>query len=666
MKTKNILLLTGGIFLLIFSSCSKDFLEKTPVSKLTPENYLKAEADLRSYSINLYNDIMPTGGNPFANDNGSDCMISRGGDGDKKYSVDQMRTGQDGGDWDFGHIFQINYFMETVIPRFKANTISGDINLVKHDIGEMYFMRAMEYFNRLKALGDFPILRTTIPDNAELLTEASKRKPQNEVARFIISDLDSAIMLLQAKSPDGAKNRLDQNCARLFKSRVALYEGTWLKYFKGTALVPGDDKWPGKNVDYNANFAFAAGSIDAESNWFLDQAIAESKIVADFGMGDLTANTGTVQQSTAAPINPYFNMFGDIDQSVYKEVLLWRKYDRTLSVNNNIAVEMGYGNSGNGDTRNYIESFLMSNGLPIYAAGSGYAGDDTISLVRKGRDSRLSIFIKQPFQLNILYPDKAGDHSRPVEPYPDITNSLTNSDYPTGYCNRKGLSYYEVLASQGQGYTGEIIFRSAEAILNYMEAKYERGGTLADIEPYWDAIRKRALLPSAPGDIQKTLDAIDMNQEVMWSKYSAGNVVDKTLYMIRQERAWELKAEGFRNDDLRRWRSMDQLIATPFHIEGFKLWGPMQKWYKKSLLTYGKGNSSTVSDPKISLYLRPFERSSTHVYYNGLTWTMAHYLKPIAIHHFLLTSPDNATASKSVIYQNPGWPYTANTAASAF
>ena len=38
---------------------------------------------------------------------------------------------------------------------------------------------------------------------------------------------------------------------------------------------------------------------------------------------------------------------------------------------------------------------------------------------------------------------------------------------------------------------------------------------------------------------------------------------------------------------------------------------------------------------------------------------MAHYLDPIAIQHFLITSENNNLES-SPIYQNPGWPLTAN------
>lgn len=65
-----------------------------------------------------------------------------------------------------------------------------------------------------------------------------------------------------------------------------------------------------------------------------------------------------------------------------------------------------------------------------------------------------------------------------------------------------------------------------------------------------------------------------------WGVYSAGQLVDPTLYNIRRERRCELMAEALRYMDLRRWRAMDQMINTPYHIEGFKIWGEMQNWYK--------------------------------------------------------------------------------------
>lgn len=139
-----------------------------------------------------------------------------------------------------------------------------------------------------------------------------------------------------------------------------------------------------------------------------------------------------------------------------------------------------------------------------------------------------------------------------------------------------------------------------------------------------------------------------------WGAYSAGQLIDPTLYNIRRERRCELLSEGFRMDDLKRWRAFDQLITKPCHIEGMHLWNtPMEEWYTN--LTYDIGAESTVSSPQKSEYIRPYEKNSTQYGYNGLTWKMGHYLSPISTKEILLSSPDGITPDASKIYQNPYW-----------
>ena len=49
---------------------------------------------------------------------------------------------------------------------------------------------------RYQAFGDYPIVTDPLTDNMEILTDAAKRSPRNEVARFILSDLDKAAILI--------------------------------------------------------------------------------------------------------------------------------------------------------------------------------------------------------------------------------------------------------------------------------------------------------------------------------------------------------------------------------------------------------------------------------------------------------------------------------------
>ena len=89
----------------------------------------------------------------------------------------------------------------------------------------------------------------------------------------------------------------------------------------------------------------------------------------------------------------------------------------------------------------------------------------------------------------------------------------------------------------------------------------------------------------------------------------------------------------------------------------------MKDWYSASSLKYGIGDGSNVSAPTLSLYLRPYELTTTSLAYSGYKWAMAHYLSPIASQHFLITSIDGKDVTTSPMYQNPGLSTTPNTGA---
>lgn len=661
MKYQGIKYIISAFFLsCAFTGCN-DNLEITPPSSIIPEDYLTEESQLDSYVINRYT-ALPNSGGGVGLDNGTDNEA--GMNYSSSYTDGDWKVGETGGEWNFEEIYQLNYFLDRVLPLHQNGEISGVKENIDHYIGEAYFLRAVAYYNKLVSLGDFPIVRHTFVDDMQQLVEASKRMPRNEVARFIISDLDSAIVLLKEEAPDGHKNRISRACAQLVKSRVALFEGTWLKYFKGTAFVPNGEGWPGKAKDYNNNYEYPSGNIDKEIDHFLTQAMDASKAVAE--SITLVENNGVLRQSVNDPVNPYFDMFGAEDMSGYDEVLLWRQYDKGLGLTHAVVQFASRGNASVGLTRGMVDSYLMEDGLPIYAS-TNYAGNDYIEDVRKNRDGRLWLFLKQPGQVNLLYPSSEGTHGAMIEPVPSITNADAGWGYSTGYAISKGLNYDQKHCGNFKSFTGSITFRGTEAYLNYMEASYEKNGYLDDTaKRYWAKIRERAKVSS---DFTKTIAATNMVEEAKgdWGAYSANRLIDPALYNIRRERRCELMGEALRYMDLKRWRAMDQLISTPYHIEGFKLWGPMQDWYKNedgsSILIYGLDNpSANVSSPEISKYLRPYEISAKSLVLNGYSWAMAHYLSPIAIQHFMITSENNEVG-QSPIYQNPGWPLTANSGA---
>lgn len=654
-RYKNI---TSAVLVLLLCGSCNEFLEREPLDKITPEQYFRNEADLAAYTIGQYGFGTYSGFSLslVANDNDTDNQAASGGS-NALWVPGEKRTPAKGGGWDFSAIRKYNYFFEQVMPKYEAKQIQGNSDMIEHYIGEMYFLRAFHYFGKVTSYGDFPIITKTYPDVKEALVEISKRRPRNEVVRFILSDLDEAIRLMMNSTTNG-KNRLTKNVALLMKSRIALHEATWLKYHQGSNRVPGGPGWIGASADYNTGFEF---DINAEINWLLEEAMKASQAVADAVA--LVDNSGVYNPKPDQPYgwNPYFEMFSAIDMEPIEEVLFWRAYDKDLGIAHAVSIYLAGGGGNSGYTRSMIEAFLMKNGLPIYTPNSGYEGDVNLNSVKKNRDDRLQLFVAEPSDMRRL--------TDPVQKF-DAPKILDPSDtrVPTGYSLRKFLTYDPQQIGNCSGTIntfGCIIFRAVEAHLNYIEACYEKNGFLdAKALDYWKKIRRRA---GVSDNIEATIAATDLSKENDWAKYSGDNLVDATLFNIRRERRVELMSESTRMRDLKRWRALDRV--KNYQIEGFNLWGgEIEKMYidkngKTTLIPQGTtGKQANVSDKGESgNYLRPYQIvKANNLLFDGYTWAPENYLEPIAAIHFTMTASDPNDPETSVIYQNPGWSKIAN------
>ena len=635
MKRQSIIILSLAAGAFCFTACN-DFLDREPLSSVTSEHYLNTETELASFGAAQY-DALPAHKpgeyniGVFKTDNNSDNQCAAK---EEDNFVPGERRVPTSGEWDFKKIRDCNYFLETVLPKYEEGKISGTDANIRHYIGEMYFFRAFQYFTFMKKYGDFPIVDKVLSDDYTELTEANQRRPQNEVARFILKDLDTAAEMMKATAPES--NRLTKYVALLLKSRVALYEGTWLKYHAGTDRVPGGPGWLGANASYLKDFNI---DLNSEINFFLSEAKSSAQIVAD-----------------AFPLEDYSSMFNSIDLSDKKEVLLWRRYDIDLKVFHYVVsylqtVDVGGNGSGNsGYTRSLVESVLMKNGLPIYASGSGYKGDKTLEDVTANRDNR--------FRESISIPgDPINNRNNFIRPGLTINTETKNT---TGYCIRKGLNQDASMGPTLPGNTGCVIFRAAEAYLNYIEANYVLDHNLdAKSTAYWKALRDRAQVDN---DFQKTISATDLSKENDLAVYSGDNTVDATLYNIRRERRIEFIAEGLRLDDLYRWRSLDKM--KNYQVEGFNLWDENYKLYDAGeLKPEGEADEPNVSS-RANKYIRPYQIHKNNKAFNGYTFMQAHYLAPIAYDVIRLSTPDKGgDIGTAYIYQNPGWDVQAGSSA---
>lgn len=656
MKFKYLSTLLLGASLTGLTACN-DYLDQEPLSDITPAAFFSTADDLGAYTINLYNstfDYISPGSygiSIFGWDNDTDNQAGVNASA-TRWVPGQWKVGTNN-PWDWTMIRHINYFFDQVLPKYEAGQITGGA-AVDHYLGEAYVIRAMLYFNKLQNMGDAPILTTAMNDIEEELIAASARQPRHKVARFILEDLNKAIGLLSESGP-GAKNRVTKDVAYLLKSRVALYEATWEKHHAGTAFVPGGQGWPGKDAQgYNAQ---------SEINYFLTEAMAAAKVVGDKLVGNLAENTGSQEGMDAGfnSLNPYYTMFCDTDMDKYDEVLMWREYNESLGVTHNIQMQLQRNGGGSGWTRGLVNSFLMQNGLPIYAAGSGYDAEwekQGVTATLQDRDSRIQIFTKRDGDIDMYSTSGTIAYSE-MHWLLSGTNETRNV---TGFAVKKGKHYNGYMQeAHHKGTTGSIVFRGTEALLNYMEACYELNGSIdATADAYWKALRTRAKVNP---DYNVTIAATDMAKEAEgdWGAYSKGQLVDATLYNIRRERRNEFIGEGMRMADLKRWRALDQVKG--YQVSGMRYWGSI---YDGTLTVDGKdrcivdvqGGTGNMSAPEDGVYVLPNRISAVNnSVFDGYNWCEAHYLSPLAQSVFRQTAAgDKTDLSTSNVYQNPGWP----------
>ena len=139
------------------SSC-EDFLNREPMSTISPEAYFSSAAQLEANLNDEYPNVLPAYGGwdygIFGEDKGTDNQVEA--NANDRYTLDRWRVPHEESDnWKFERIYRINFFLSQALPKFGTdisgaqNTISGDVSSVKHYIGEMYFLRAYEYFKIL-------------------------------------------------------------------------------------------------------------------------------------------------------------------------------------------------------------------------------------------------------------------------------------------------------------------------------------------------------------------------------------------------------------------------------------------------------------------------------------------------------------------------------------
>lgn len=502
------------VFLLLLCSIScDDYLDRGPLTQIENDAYWNTDSDLENYTLQFYPSL-PSYGNVgsylgligWDGTRGSDTQISA----IASTTWDGTRSViTSGGNWSWKNIRSVNIFFDNYL---KCKELSQK---AEQAIGEAYFFRAWFYFEKVKAYGDVPWYSHALSMDSQDLYKS--RDSRVQIVDSILKDLDEAIRYLKfIKDLKEGNNRLSKEAALLFKSRVALYEGSWQKYHKGT-------EFGSPNVDPNKYFRIA---VDA----------SEELMSSEYNTGIYSNNV---------PQNDYCKLFSLKDHTGNKEVILWKRYDKLLGMGHSFQIYVSDRTAGISVTLQQILHYLKKDGTPYdyFSIAKSYTGNDFLTKVAEDCDPRLSQTVWIPG--SVMWDNDYG-YSTFVKPFLDQSGEYLNN---TGFQLKKGNDPKDPQAGSGVSWntnceTGAIIFRYAEALLNYAEAKCELGEPV-DYDKSINLLRKRVGMPDFK--IQN-----DKNRS-FYADY--GYEISDELNEIRRERTVELACEGFRYDDIMRWRA---------------------------------------------------------------------------------------------------------------
>jgi hypothetical protein len=492
------------------------------------------------------------------------------------FSAGTNNIPQSDGNWNtaYGRLRAVNYLLS------KAASYPNPSEIAKY-VAEAKFFRAYIYFDLLQQFGGVPIVDKPLATTSPELT--APRNSRNEVVDIIIKDLEDAIAVLPLENAIGSpdKGRISKGAAQAFLGRVALYEGTWLKFRNGDA------------TRYNA---------------LLDKAISNSDSVITSNQYQLFAPPvlGDSAQKYLFILEDEKSNPAGLTKAANKEYVLANRYSFTQrqirmnithSVINNIYWV----------TRKLADMYLAQDGLPIDKSPlfQGYA---TTRSEYQNRDNRM----RYTFMIDGNYywdNENPGSRVTWTGDAADLANSRGkhNGASASGYANQKWGTERR-LNDNEEGYDYPVI-RYAEVLLNYAEAVFERNGAITD------------------ADLDKSLNLVRNRVNRTMPKLSNAFVGANGLDMrteIRRERNVELYFEGFRVDDLKRWKTAETELPMP--LEGIK-------WTGTEWQTRWPGISNRVVNGNLQLEA-------------NRKWADKNYLLPI---------PSQQIALNPNLAQNPGW-----------
>ena len=501
--------------------------------------------------------------------------------------------------WNWADLRNINYFIE------NCNDPGVPVAVRKNYLGIAKFFRAWFYFDKVKRFGDVPWIGKPLDvTDTELLFKG--RDPRTMVMDSVLADLDYACQNIIAGN-EPSRSLVTKYVAYAFKARVALHEGTFRKYHTNLGLQ---------------------ASVDG----LLNQAATAAKKVMDESGYKLYDGAGIDKSYRQVFINP---------APIATEVMLSAVCDLAL---NNLNDGNWYWTSGTyGDKASFIRTFINTY---LNIDGTPFTNNPAYKTMLfkdevKNRDKRLTQTIR------------AGDYKRTnagvLVPSPPLFSYTF-----TGYMPIKWAlddMYYD---TRDLNINSVTIFRYAEVLLAYAEAKAELG-TMTDAD--WaltiGALRKRA---GITGGLTTRPTVVDT---YLQSKYFPG-ITNPVILEVRRERGIELCLEGFRFDDIVRWKRGELMqmewngmyvpeLNTPMDLNED---GILDVAFYKTLPT--KVNGVTYVEVSPSIAGKPNSQLLSGDTSGELTW-LNNIPRKWADKNYYYPIPTGDIITNPKLVQNPGW-----------
>lgn len=595
---KYILKLGLVVFVTLLFSCNNEFLERYPLDEISNETFWNTENDLMVYNNSIYDLARNDDDVPIlmAHDDGfdshrfgiwyldefTDNIAPRASRHTRYQEVragkHQIASGEQWYGWSnngWAFLRAINVFMDNYEKALENGVAQATVNKY---VGEARLFRGWFYADKISKFGAAPWVDHQLNiDSPELYEPNDSRE---DVMKKVLEDLNFACQWLPNDWKDGAgPGRLNRWAALAIKSRICLFEGTWRKYH----------------------------GVGSDANMWLQEAANAAKEIMDKGPYKLYSK-GKPNEDYQA-IHKIRSDLGGVD-----EVMYWRRYQLGTFTNHVQSYHRSY---NGGATKSLVEDYLCTDGLPI-SLSPLYKGDASLKNVFENRDPRL--------RQTILHPDDRDrwhwNNNDQVRTYPRLSGmgGLTSE---TGYSICKVYEPIAAHATYNTSDTPAIIIRFGEVLLNYAEAMAELGTlTQAGLDASINKLRARVGMP-----------AMTMTPQ-MDPRY-ANDGVSALIVEIRRERRIELFMEGFRYDDLRRWKQGKKLLTPDYGV----------RW--------DDGMKAEIDPEKKATVKTTTLNGIPYVdVYKGTDWAVPEFDEG---RHYLWPIPLSAISQNPAIQQTPGW-----------